>query len=130
MFKSLMFWLKYKRISTMSVEQYNTGYKFLQEIDMKAVHSVLFSSSENIDYESLNTLYKEVDGFNVLSQLASCVIKPRFGTWKGTNRFKYAKDVSKSINRSLALSGFFLSSFGLKFPILGNYLKALAKLKE
>lgn len=129
MFKILLFWLKYKKVNIMSVEQYNAGMMYLQELDVNTIQEMSLSDIQNNDFSKYVSLFKEKEGFDVLTHIASCAIKPRFKRWKKTSRIKYAKDISRDINLTLNLSGFFLSNFGLKFPILGNCLIQLAKIK-
>ena len=113
----------------MSVEQYNAGMIYLQELDINTIQEMSLSDVQNNDFSKYVSLFKEKEGFDVLTHIASCAIRPRFRQWKKANRIKYAKDISRDINLTLNLSGFFLSNFGLKFPILGNCLVMLAMVK-
>ena len=110
----------------MSVEQYNEGIKYAQMLDLNDLFEY-FNGTEIKNTEKLVSLYKNIGEHDILTNIASCAIKPRFGKWKSKKRLKYCKDLSRSINLCLSLSGFFLSNFGITLPTLGNFLQVLSK---
>lgn len=126
MLKLILFWLKYKRINIMSTEQYNEGIKYAQMLELNDLFEY-FNGAELKDTDKLVSLYKNIGEHDILTNIASCAIKPRFRKWNPDNRLKYCKDLSRSINLCLNLSGFFLSNFGLRRPTLGNSLQILSK---
>ena len=113
----------------MSLIQYNEGDIYKQMIDLSMLFK--FLNQENVELlenaDKLSSLFKKVGDFEILTHIGSCAIKPRFGRWKKKNRLKYCKDINRSVNLSLELSGFFLSNFGLRFPNLGIFLQSLSQ---
>ena len=113
----------------MSTEQYYEGMDFAQLLDINLLFEFMNDSNVELSKNSdkLKSLFTQVKEYDLITNIASCAIKPRFGKWKSKNRHKYCKDISRSINLALGLSGFFLSNFGLILPNLGNFLKAMSR---
>mgnify|MGYP005829043359 CR=1 FL=1 len=126
MVRIILFWLKYKRVTIMPVEQYNEGMKHAGMLNLNDL-MVYLAGEELEDSKKIKSLFKQVGEYEILTHIASCAIKPRFWKWKEKKRLKYCKDINRSVNLALSLSGFFLSNFGLKQKNLGNFLKVLSQ---
>ncbi len=125
------FWLKYKIRKDMSVAQYNEGLKYVQKLDLKILFDFFHEEVKAgyRDFDKITTLFQQIEKYDLITHIASCAIKPRFGKWKKHKRLKYCKDINKSMNIALNLCGFFLSKSGLALPSLGNCLITLSKTK-
>ena len=126
MIKLFFFWLKYTQVTSLSVPQYNEGIKHAQKLNLDDLF-VYLNDDELRDADKLKSLYEQIGKYEILTHIASCVVKPRFRRWKEKNRLKYCKDISRSIDLSFTLSGFFFSYSGLRQKNLGNYLTLLGK---
>ena len=130
MWKRIKFFLKYRLVRDLTVEQYNTGLFYVQALDLKDMFIFLDGDINLNNIDKLQSFFKEQHSSSILSHLASCAVKPRFGKWKAKNRMNYVEDINKSLDTAILGCAFFLSNNGVRLNHLANFLKATMKIKQ
>lgn len=128
LFRKILFWIKYKKIKTVSTVRYNEAIKYMKDLDVTSIHSYM-NGDDIRDTKKLNSIYTQIGEHNIITKIGACAIEPRFKKWSLDDYDEYCNDIEKDVNKAFYLCGFFLSNFGLKQPILATFFLNLAKIK-
>ena len=122
MINKIMFSLKYKSYKIMRNPQFNHSCIYTSKLDYKELNKLMRvgNESDEVLSDSSASMFKLVGEHEIFTRLASCMIKPRFFSWKIKNANKYCRDIEKYLDVndvSKKVADFFLSN-----PLLPNSL--------